>query len=472
MWIRNLMLVPLLLFNSLPCWSATPPGASDAGCIPDGAFDREKEYFDSTSQIVPEFSQGGTANVRVANDFQVQYANHYKVLRNTRSNETTVLVLCGAPVPDPSFFPEGTHFIQVPVERYAATSTVQVGFLEMLGMLGRAEYLPAYVSSACAQKLIDTCGVGVVNFYDGSQTLYNVSAVYLDSPTPNDPRGVTFDATTDPGPLQRAEWLVFMGTFFNLDRQSSERFMEIENSYKDTKSMAQATTKTPLVAWVSYRADYGPDYPEAFIVEFDEYKMNLVEDSGAATLDKNSESFSGAVEIANDLEFRVTDFGGRKAAAEAFANAVKDVDILIDETYPFDGNYDSYDLQSLLDVFGLSSDDANMQFLSTGNVWRVDKRIGMGSDWYEGAVSRPDIVLKDMVYLSEPELLPNDYKTTFFRNIAKGEQVTLIGPQQCASTCEELRQTIPLTTDNWSRTTRACWFIVSSMTIGVLLQAA
>lgn len=448
-WLVATML--LLLAHVAPSLAATSPGTLDGGCVPGGSFDQDRDYFESPVQISPDFSQGGTANVIVAQDFQVQYTNNFKVLRNTMNNETTVLVLCGTPAPDAERFPEGAHFIEVPVEGYASTSTVQVGYLETLGMLGRAKYMPTFVTSACAQKLVLSCGVEILDFYDGSQEFENATAVFLDRPDPSDPRSVTFDASTDPGPLNRAEWLVFMSTFFNLDRHASEIFLDIEDSYRRTKADAEATSTTPLVAWISYRGDFGEDFPEAYIVDFAEYKMDLVEDSGARNLDKNADAFSDAVDVDGDMEFRIADYEDRAAASQALANALREVDVVIDEAYPSDGNYSTYDMDSFFEMYGFSREDTDLRFLETGSIWRNDKRIGaanekrqtQGNDWFESALSRPDVVLKDMVYMSEPDLLPEGYETTYFRNIAEGEGVVLVTAEQCPYSCQELSTMSP-----------------------------
>lgn len=448
-WLLSLLL--LLLNHVAPGLAATSPGSLTGGCVPSGSYEPDRDYFDTPAQIVPDFSDGGTANVVVAQDFQVQYANNFKVLRNTMNNETTVLVLCGTPAPNAELFPDGTHFIEVPVEAYASTSTVQVGFLEVLGMLGRAKYMPTFVTSACAQKLVLSCGVEILDFYDGSQEFENATAVFLDRPDPSDPRSVTFDASTDPGPLNRAEWIVFLGTFFNLDRYASEIFLEIEDSYRRTKADAESTSTTPLVAWISYRGDFGEEFPEAFIVDFAEYKMDLVQDAGARNLDKNADTFSNAVDAGGDMEFRISDFEDRNDASQALANAIREVDVVIDEAFPSDGDYSGYDMDSFYDMYGLSPDNSELRFLATGSVWRNDKRIGapnakrqeQGNDWFESALSRPDIVLRDMLFMSEPDLLPDNYQTTYFRNIARGEEVILITADQCQNTCDELFNQAP-----------------------------
>lgn len=44
-----------------------------------------------------------------------------------------------------------------------------------------------------------------------------------------------------------------------------------------------------------------------------------------------------------------------------------------------------------------------------------------GLDWFESAIGRPDVVLKDMLTFITPAAAPAGHVTHFFRNIAAGE---------------------------------------------------
>lgn len=69
--------------------------------------------------------------VTVARDFSVAYYNNYKVVKNSKANETYVLYQCGVPKPkagDPGI-PAGAKFFEIPLVNVIVAETVPFGFL-------------------------------------------------------------------------------------------------------------------------------------------------------------------------------------------------------------------------------------------------------------------------------------------------------------------------------------------------------
>lgn len=46
-----------------------------------------------------------------------------------------------------------------------------------------------------------------------------------------------------------------------------------------------------------------------------------------------------------------------------------------------------------------------------------------GQDWFQTGISRPDMVVQDLISFITPEASPAGHVTHFFRNIAKGEGI-------------------------------------------------
>ena len=75
------------------------------------------------------------------------------------------------------------------------------------------------------------------------------------------------------GPLNRAEWIKFLGLFFNLDAVATEAFDGINSSYYQTKASVVPSEDPPLMAFVDYY-----DYSEsAYEVSLAAYKLDFTE---------------------------------------------------------------------------------------------------------------------------------------------------------------------------------------------------
>jgi len=61
---------------------------------------------------------------------------------------------------------------------------------------------------------------------------------------------------------------------------------------------------------------------------------------------------------------------------------------------------------------------AQLPVFARGEVWNNRRRMTPqgGNDYWESAVVRPDLLLKDLVSIIHPELLP-DYKQFYYRRL-------------------------------------------------------
>ena len=106
----------------------------------------------------------------------------------------------------------------------------------------------------------------------------------------------------------------------------------------------------------------------------------------------------------------------------------------------------------MLGVFGLNGTDVEptlYPFIANDNIWRHDKaQTPTGSDdWFGGAVARPDLVHKDLQEIITSGSVPN-HEFTFFRNVATGENITMVGPDACENlTCEAYAQQEAITVE-------------------------
>ncbi|KAK9815192.1 hypothetical protein WJX73_010478 [Symbiochloris irregularis] len=404
------------------------------------------ETFDESDHVTVEFAQG----------FSVEYFDTYKIVRNTIVNETYVLYQCGLQPPSTDSLPEGSKLFSVPLDSTAVVETVPLAFLKELGVDSRLQSVSSYAVGSCAQKLLTCPGRTAPSLDTANATMTTTD---LDALVPYADAIITssayaldqvfaFSATMDPGVLRRAEWVKFLGVFFNMDASSSEIFSAINESYFQTVSdiKSREPAQPPLMAFVDY-LDYEPDF--AFEVQFAPYKLQYTEDAGAVGPDyAEVAAIPGVIPspfatIPNGtLWFSWGEGGGFATQAEAvaaFQAFLQTVDIVIDETYAADPL--SYNLTKFYQTYNITS-NTSYPFLRTSQVFREDGLIGpapsYGLDWFEGAIARPDLVLGDFAAAVAPSEYPGR-RPTWIRNIALGQQPTIISDQNCnqVTSCSE-----------------------------------
>ncbi|CAO3565699.1 unnamed protein product [Mortierella alpina] len=215
---------------------------------------------------------------------------------------------------------------------------------------------------------------------------------------------------SDPGPLNRAEWLEFYSTFFNLEEPAQKLTSTINNNYNCFKKAANTPTTKPVIAWTSYIAPASYNNNTAsWTISGAAYKKILSQDAGA--------NFYNGTTLSTF------------STAAAFADAVKDVDILIDETFAGE------DIDSFYKNYQLSA-TSPLKFIQNKAIFREDGIVNPndGRDWFSGAVVMDDAVLQDIVRAVHPEVLPGDAPFNWIRNVAKGEAKKVLTSKDCAST--------------------------------------
>lgn len=408
MELKGVYSVCFLLFVS----AVTTCSAQSLACVT--AYNPSINYFPNGSLSAPFELPLNEVAVNTALDFTVGYANSYKVVKNNMANTSYVLHQCGTPAPAKTSYPAGTRFFQVPMQSYAIDTTIPVAYLELLGVVNLMKYAEVstgYISSPCVQKLAASGAIkDLSDPFFGNATLYSIEAAQVNAvidadQTPNNFTNlVSFDASGDPGPLKRAEWIKFLALFFNLEARANTVFASVQASYQCLNGSVNATSK-PVVAWLSY-------YLGAWTVSSSTYKLQLDSDAGALNVPATS------IRLYNmSLAADVT----------AFKALLTTLDVVIDESYAADPT--TYTLSNFTSSINLTSADS-YKFLANSSVWREDRRTsaGGGLDWFEGALPQPQVVLKDLIGVFHPSVATN---FTYFRNIAKGENVTVLTAADC-----------------------------------------
>ena len=344
--------------------------------------------------------------------FSVEYFPQYKIVKNNIANETYVLYPCGALPPSEESIPAGAKKIQIPLTSLSAPETVPYAFVELLGLEDRVRDVSSFVTAPCGQKIL-SCGRESIDALSlGNETLLRETEVpYVDGilTTAQYPSSETFafSASEDPGPLNRVEWVKFLGLFFNREKYASDVFTALSTEYNKKKESAlqssEAVGKNPVVAWISH---FEYDDQESYQINFAEYKRQYTVDAGGEMLNYDEivaidgvrpSAFSPEI-----LEFAWDgnpegSFATQTEALESFVDVLKNVDVVIDETFVRDPS--TYTQSSFEEEFGITSKQKeDLRWLKNNLVFREDGILSEsgGLDWFEGAIARPDKVLDDM----------------------------------------------------------------------------
>ncbi len=188
---------------------------------------------------------------------------------------------------------------------------------------------------------------------------------------------------TEDSPLGKAEWIKFFGALYNKGTEADNQFNTIRDSYLSAKELAkEAAIKPKVLSGSMYKDQWYVPYGNSWSAQF-------IKDANADYIYKDTKG-SGSIALSFES---VLDYG-RDA-----------------EYWIAPGQFQTF--QQLIDT---SPHYNQFKAVQNKNVFTYSNSLGEtgGVLYYELAPSRPDLVLKDLVSIFHPNLLPN-YKPTFFK---------------------------------------------------------
>ena len=289
--------------------------------------------------------------------------------------------------------------ISTPVEKIVLTSTTHIPALEELGLLDKLVGFPdtKYISSKAARKRIEAGQIQELGINENLNTevvialqpelifgfsINGSNAVYETIQRANIPVVYNGDWVEET-PLGKAEWIKFFAPFFNKTNEANLIFTEIEASYLEAKELAAKATKRPTVVSGALYKDVwylpgGKSWAANFLRDANaDYLWSTSNESGSLSL-----SWESVLDVAQHAEYWI---GPAQYAS-------------YDEMKSSSQHYQQFDAFK------------NGKVFSTANT----KGETGGTLYYELAPQRPDLVLKDLIYILHPGLLPN-YEPFFFK---------------------------------------------------------
>ena len=292
--------------------------------------------------------------------------------------------------------------IQVPVKEIIVTSTTHIPMVELLEEEKSIVGFPfsKYVSSEKTRQLIDLGKIKEIGKENDLNTEilldlqpelivgYSVSSADKSLSTIQK-SGINVIYNGDwleETPLGRAEWIKFFGVLFDKEQLADSIFNGIENNYLEAKKIALKSTKqqTVLSGAIMSKDIWNLPAGDSFVAQF-------LEDANVNYLWKNTKG-KGSLSLSFESVF------------EKGINA----DYWIAPGY-FSSKKQMLSSNKLYEKFTTFKED---KIYSPS----IKKGKTGGIIYYELSPTRPDLVLKDIIKITNPELLPN-YKFTFFEKM-------------------------------------------------------
>lgn len=349
------------------------------------------------------------SKVEDAQNFHIYYGQTFKVIKNAMDGKSYLLIQNSSRMAaSTKYCTSRIKSFIVPLSNYSVnTNFFPVSFFELLGLLGGMKGMTSNsVASQCVLKLFEEGQIDMINKTDTQQ----FAAHFInDNDQPQSCNFANFASLEEETPLQRAEWIKFLGAFANLENRANQVYKKVKDNYLCLTKVAENKKQAfkPIVAWMEY------DNNGTWSFTKEAYKLKFVEDAGGENIDNSINKITYDVSNPDDLE--------------ALHAILCTVDVVIDETYISDPV--GYNQTMFLQNINVE-DNSCFAFLANQSLWRYDKRIQNLTtlDWYDGAISQPQLVLADLIEMLFPT---GNYTTTYFRNIAKGEAIMSIEANMC-----------------------------------------
>ena len=342
------------------------------------------------------------SNIKYAKGFDIVDENGVKklIIKSAYQNSDEIFEYIIQNKTDQKEQIENTLF--TPIQKIVVTSTTHIPMVELLNEETAIVGFPysKYVSSAKTRVLIDEGKIQEIGKESSLNTEilldlqpelvvgYSVSSADK-SLTTIQKSGINVIYNGDwleETPLGRAEWIKFFGVLFDKEKQADSIFKVIEANYFEAKQIALKSTKKPTIlsgAIMSkdiWNLPAGESFVAQFLIDANlDYLWKNTEGKGSLSL-----SFESVFDKGQNADYWITP--GYFSSKEQLLN--------------------SNEIYKKFNAF--QNDKIYTPILKKGKTG--------GAIYYELAGTRPDLVLKDLIKITNPELLPN-YEFTFFEKM-------------------------------------------------------
>ena len=343
-------------------------------------------------------------SVKYAKGFEIQDFPNYKKLiikspyPNAKKSQTAIFV---KPFKKYTDFSKSDHVFYNPISKIVVTSTTHIPMLELLHQEKTLVGFPntKYISSKKTRALINK---GTIQELGKEQSINTELLLALQpelvvgfSMNSNNKMFINIEKAGIPvllngdwlekTPLGRAEWIKFFGVLFGKEKLADSIFNNIESEYLKAKKIAsQAKLKPKVLSGAMYKDKWnlpaGQSYGAQFLIDANvDYPWQNTNGNGSLSL-----SFEAVYNKAKNADYWLSPsfFSSYQQIAEA------------------NQHYTQFDAFKNKKIYNFMNRKG-----ATGGIL-----------YYELAPIQPHIVLKDIIKVVHPELLPN-YKPFYLEPI-------------------------------------------------------
>lgn len=359
-----------------------------------------------TISLIVSCNLNSTKKVKEKTVSNVKYAKGFDIIKT--ANETKLIIK----TPYPGAAAETVYTLtseessekntlQVPLNSIVVTSSTHVPCLELLGVENKLVGFPNtdFISSEKTRALIDKNLVKELGHPEhiNTETLLDLKPdlVMGFSINSNNKMFTTIEKIgiqvllngdwLEETPIGRAEWIKVYGVLFNKEKEADSIFNNIKNNYLEAKAIAQKSKNKPSIVCGGLYKDIW------YLPAGNSFEATFLKDANTNYLWKDSE---GEGSLSLNIE-NVFEKG-------------KDADIWISPGF----------YATLNDLEKGNLIGSKMKAFHNKTIYSYNNTTGeKGGIWYfELSPIRPDLVLKDLIKIAHPELLP-EYEFTFYKKL-------------------------------------------------------
>lgn len=357
-----------------------------------------RETTDQATASTPFFS-----DVKHAAHFSIQEYEDFKVIivKNPWKEGDTLASY--------ALYPKGMQVpaiqwpefkLEVPIDEVVATSSPHIGFIDLIGEVDKIAGVAddRYLYNAQIYQRVKEGEVAQVGSLKDSnlEILLDLSPdlvmkTGIDNVRNEDVRlaeaGIPICYNVEwmeTNMLARAEWIKFVAAFFDQSEKADSIFRSVESAYLQALSIvANVDDRPSIMTGNNFKGTW-------YMPGADSYLTKLMLDAGGDYYFKNEQS-TGSIplsfEVVLDKMINADYWVGPRA------ESLKELEIM-DERY------------TLFKAF------------QEGNVYTFNKRMSDngGNDYWESGMTRPDLILKDVIRIFHPDLLP-DHELYYYKKL-------------------------------------------------------